>query len=177
MPGTAQWIIIAGIIAGFISLLIIQQRNRRWDLADRREIAAKEKQEREETAEKLAAKATAEAERVSGTMIAEARLVADRVVAEANRVAEMLVKEAAQVAAKAAADRAKLAKAIEVNTEISTKAFKEANTINHKIESLGLEHNALQREKREGQEVISEVVHDVQDRVVRIEEKVVDSDK
>lgn len=39
----------------------------------------------------------------------------------------------------------RLSDAIEANTQISTKAFREANSVNMKIAALGVEHNALQR--------------------------------
>jgi hypothetical protein len=130
----AQWVIIATSVLGllttvttFIVQIYRENRNRRWDLEDR-----------EKAAEKLAE-----------TAIAEANRVAERVVAEAHLVANKLLAEAATVAAQANSERAKLAEAIRENTEISTQAFKEANTINHKIQSLGLEHNALQRKEQE----------------------------
>jgi hypothetical protein len=48
-------------------------------------------------------------------------------------------------------ETAKLQAAIEENTEISTKAFHEANTVNLKLEKLGIEH-ARHEEKEDQQD-------------------------
>ena len=161
MDSTAQYVIIATTVAGLVTTVATfafqiyrENRNRRWD-----------KEDRDETAKALAATAIKEAERV-----------AERVVSEAHAVAEKVLKEAKMVATQANTERAKLAEMIKENTEISTQAFKEANTVNHKIESLGLEHNALQKEKQESAthtEAISEVVLDTQEKVKEIHEEVV----
>jgi hypothetical protein len=143
MDKTAQWVIIATTSAGVLTTVATfafqiyrENRNRRWD-----------KEDQQETARALAKTTVEEANRVAERVLAEAHLVADRVVAEAKIVA-----------AEANSERAKLAEAIRENTEVSTQAFKEANTVNRKIASLGLEHNALQekdnalqREKQENE--------------------------
>jgi hypothetical protein len=49
------------------------------------------------------------------------------------------------------AESEKLGSAIQTNTDISTKAFHEANSVNLKIEKLGIDHNALQRAKQKTQ--------------------------
>jgi hypothetical protein len=79
----------------------------------------------------------------------QADKVAEKVVAEAHLVAKLVIEEAKAVAVQANMERSKIVEAIQENTEISTKAFEEANTINQKIASLGIEHNTLQREKQE----------------------------
>jgi hypothetical protein len=55
----------------------------------------------------------------------------------------------AELAALAARGNKALGEKIDVNTEISTRAFHEANSVNLKIEKLGLEHNQLQRDRQE----------------------------
>lgn len=158
MSETTQWITLITVVLGFLFQYVTQARQRRWD-----------KEDREEAAKELAK-----------TAVDEANRVAERVVAEAHSVAERVLKEAKSVATQANTERAKLAEMIKENTDISTQAFKEANTINHKIQSLGIEHNALQREKQESAtnaEAISEVVLDTQEKVKEIHEEVVGKEK
>ena len=64
-----------------------------------------------------------------------------------KELAKTVVLTASKVAEKVEAVHVQLGEAITVNTEISTKAFHEANSVNLKIEKLGLEHNALQRQE------------------------------
>jgi hypothetical protein len=56
------------------------------------------------------------------------------------------VEIASRAAQHVSRETAKLGKAIDLNTDISTKAFHEANSVNLKIQAIGVEHNALQRE-------------------------------
>ena len=65
-----------------------------------------------------------------------------------RELAEKVVQQADTVAASVQMQSDKLHEAIKENTEVSTKAFHEANSVNLKIESLGLEHNALQRKEQ-----------------------------
>lgn len=142
------------IIAGFVYQEVRLSRQRRWDREDR---AA------------LATSVVTEAKSVALKVVSEAQGVADKVVSEAKGVAQKVV-EAADAAT---LERHKLADAIDVNTAVSTKAFHEANTVNQKLEALGLEHNALRKEQAEGSELISETVVDTQERVKAIEAEVV----
>ena len=140
MSETATWFTLATVILGFLFQMIREQRNRRWDLEDRKDMALQEKLEREKVADRLMTVA-----------LTEARRVADLVIQKAAEVAATAKLEAAAVASVATAAAAKLASDLQANTQISTQAFKEANSVNLKIQALGLEHNALQRERQEAQ--------------------------
>jgi hypothetical protein len=72
--------------------------------------------------------------------------------ADADRAAA-IAKQATQTAVIAASERAEIKDAIAANTEVSTQAFKEANSINLKIHNLGLEqkdHNELVKKDTDG---------------------------
>ena len=114
---------LATIVIGFMVQIYRENRNRRWDLADRAELAAKV----EDNRYILAAKMEDNRHHVAAT---------------ANELKTL----------------------IHENTQISTNAFHEANTVNIKLEKLGLEHivqsvkqteavdkltDALNKEKRE----------------------------
>ena len=69
---------------------------------------------------------------------------------EDRRLLAINVSDAAKKAESHVLDAAcEIHDAIKVNTEISTKAFHEANSVNLKIEKLGLEHNKLQRDSQD----------------------------
>lgn len=98
-----------------------------------------------------------------------------RIAAAVTNEAQSVARKVVDAATEAAAERHKLAAAVDENTAISTKAFHEANTVNQKLEALGVEHNALQRREQkstEHDELIAETVVDTQDRVKRIEQEV-----
>jgi len=82
------------VILGFVVQIYRENRNRRWDLEDRKQLAAKVEDARH-----------ALSERVNASKIELSNLIAE-------------------------------------NTQISTNAFHEANTVNMKLEKLGLDHNA-----------------------------------
>lgn len=67
--------------------------------------------------------------------------IALTLISEAKSVAKKVV----DAAAVATVERQQLRQAVDQNTDISTRAFHEANTVNQKLETLGLENNALQR--------------------------------
>ena len=69
-------------------------------------------------------------------------------VEDRRRLAESVLAAAMKAERSVLAKTTELHEAIEKNTKISTKAFHEANSVNLKIESLGLEHNALERKKQ-----------------------------
>jgi hypothetical protein len=96
-----------------------ERRHRRYDLEDRTALAAKV----EATAGILAAKVEASSKAVS------------------SQLGEHDTWERKQIASNHAA----LVSDIAENTKISTDAFHEANTVNQKLEKLGLEHNAIDR--------------------------------
>lgn len=96
-----------------------ERRHRRYDLEDRQVLAAKV----EATAGILAAKVEASSKAVS------------------DQLGEHDVWERKQIATNHAA----LVSDIAENTKISTDAFHEANTVNQKLEKLGIEHNAIDR--------------------------------
>ncbi len=107
---------LATVIAGFLYQTWRDERRRKWDVEDRLAVALALAQHTTDTATTLAA----------------------HTVATAATVAEAL-------AVKTTATTEQLQAAIADNTRISTDAFHEANTVNLKIEKLGLEHNALER--------------------------------
>lgn len=63
-------------------------------------------------------------------------------------LAQSVIDAAIEAEKHVTAQTTQLHDAIKENTEISTKAFHEANSVNLKIEALGLEHNELQREQQ-----------------------------
>jgi hypothetical protein len=93
-----------------------------------------------------------------------------------------LVAEGERVAEEAAQARAKIVEAIEETKEISREAAKEAkeaareaNHMNRKIESVGIEHNALQREKQivaDKAEKIAQISTETLERVKVIQDEV-----
>ncbi len=123
MSDAAQWIAFLTLIAGFVWQWVRENRQRQWDKEDRAEVAT----QRLAVAAALAAK-------VDDT----AKLVAVKMVAATDRVTALIDGHGES-----------LAKQIDANTDISTKAFYEANQSNLKIEKLGLEHNQLQKERQD----------------------------
>jgi hypothetical protein len=70
-----------------------------------------------------------------------------KVVTQAEAVAAHIEEKAEAVARTLTAQANSLRSAITENTEISTKAFHEANTVNLKLEKLGLQQQDLEREQ------------------------------
>jgi cell division protein FtsX len=102
------------VIAGFLYQTWRDERRRKWDVEDRLAIALTLAQHTTQTATTLA----------------------EQQVATAATVAEALAVKTTETAER-------LAAAIADNTKISTDAFHEANTVNLKLQAIGLEHNAL----------------------------------
>lgn len=103
-----------------------------------------------------------------------------RIAAIVTNEAKDVAKKVVDSAAEASAERTRLRAAVDENTDISTKAFHEANTVNQKLEALGLAHNELQRREQdsaEHSELIVETVVDTQERVKAIEAEVVGGEK
>lgn len=73
-----------------------------------------------------------------------ARTLALEVKATAQVLANKVESVADALVATTAKQAEKISTEIQENTKISTKAFHEANTVNLKLEKLGLAHNALQ---------------------------------
>jgi hypothetical protein len=190
-PG--QWVILAGLVASILTTILTfhfqakresrkhqqdlerEERNRKWDLEDRQYRAEEERKDRE----RIAARELHESKEIAAQVIIEqaniAQLVEERLTIEAKGVLASLIAENQ----KAELAREKLAEMIEANTEISTQAFKEANNINRKIESLGLEQNALERERQDGSDmsqVVEDAVLDTHRKVVEIHEEVTDTE-
>jgi len=130
MTDNAPWVALATLVVGFLWQAYRENRNHQWE----REEKAQEKADRAELARNLAATNAAMATQVAS----EASRVAAHVVASANRVADQVSTE-----------NAKLAEKIDDNTDISRKAFYEANSVNLKIAALGLENNTLRRQHNE----------------------------
>jgi len=121
---TLATVIIRGMFAA-----ATEKRHRQYDLEDRRALAAKV----EATAVTLAAKVQASSDKVSQQLVDHDRWE------HSERSA-------------AADGHAELRAALEQNTELTREgvkaagdAFHEANTVNVKLEKLGLEHNAIDR--------------------------------
>jgi hypothetical protein len=72
-------------------------------------------------------------------------VLAQKVVKTAASLEAQVVGTAAILEAQVVGTAATLATAIEANTKISTDAFHEANTVNLKLQSLGIEANELKR--------------------------------
>ncbi len=66
----------------------------------------------------------------------------------AERLARKVEHTTEAISSRHAENTRMLADKIDENTDISTKAFHEANSVNLKIESIGLEHNRLQRDEQ-----------------------------
>lgn len=110
----------------------------------------------------------------------KAKQLEAKVEVTAERLADKVETQASKVASDASEARKELASAIKENTDVSTKAFHEANTVNLKLEELGLVHNASQQEQSDKIQIQSdkldestEIAVDTQDRVKKIEAKVV----
>jgi len=109
-----QLITFLTLVAGFIFQAYRENRNRRWDVEDRKAVAHR--------------------------AVEAASAVADRLAITGDRITRQID-----------ATTTDLTERIKENTEISTQAFKEANSVNLKIEKLGIDHNALQREAQDRQ--------------------------
>jgi hypothetical protein len=140
MPELIQWLTLLAVIGNFIYREYGATRQRKWQMEDREA----DKLDRAELAKKVDTTATQLASKVDST----ATSLAAKVSTQASTLADKVVTASERLANKASGENAKLAQAIEANTAISTQAFKEANQVNQKIASLGIEHNDLQREEQ-----------------------------
>lgn len=171
-PG--QWVLLAGIILTFILPIYLGSRQRKWELENRK----LDREDRERLAEKEAHERKEVATQLKITTISEAEEVARKVLAAAN----LLLRATEATAIQAAIDRAEIAQAIEENKDISREAAseartaaKEANHVNEKLKELGIDRNALEREKQESQQAMGEVVLDTHAKVTEIHEEVTDN--
>ena len=129
----ASWVTLGSVIAGFLYQGWRAERQRKWDIEDRKALAKKVDDDAtsiKDKVEEVASGVTAEAKKVASKLSTDAE--------DANR------------------QRNKLMSAIQENTNISTEARdqaseaqKVANNMNKKIESLGISHNQIEREKVE----------------------------
>lgn len=183
-PG--QWVVITGLLLTFLTTVLTslfnahrdnkkyqqtlerEERNRRWDLEDRQHRAEEDRKDRE----RIAARELHESKEIASQVIIQQANVAQKVEERLTREAKIVLDSLVLENEKAELARQQLAEMIEANTRISTQAFEEANTVNKKIEKLGLEHNALQRDKAESQEAMGEVVQATHEKVIEIHEEV-----
>lgn len=85
-------------------------------------------------------------ERLAVTVVTQAKNVSEIALAEARAVADKVVNKADQIAALQRESTERLAADIAANTEISVRAFDEANNKNQKIADIGAEQVELQRQ-------------------------------
>jgi uncharacterized protein YpuA (DUF1002 family) len=78
--------------------------------------------------------------------------LADKVVTEAEKVATIVTGAASRLEVQTAGHVKQLTDDIAANTKVSTDAFHEANSVNMKIQKLGLEHNQLQQQQQQQQQ-------------------------
>ena len=130
IDASAQWITFLTLIIVTLFQVYRENRAHRWEQEAKAEIAAALVKDKAELA---------------ANVLKDKKELEDKLAAEASRVAAVAVNAAAHVAAQVVVENAKLASAIADNTDISTKAFHEANSVNLKIAAIGMEHNALQR--------------------------------
>lgn len=131
-----QIVILLTTIGGFLANAWNQDRKRQWDKEDR---------EASQRADLELRAALREDDQRDRERIA--RELAAKVVHTSNVLADKVVFVAEKVADRALAATEKLSSEIAVNTEISTNAFHEANTVNQKLEKLGLQQNKIQAEQ------------------------------
>lgn len=127
MSDTIQWITFATLVVHIVFRFIRENRQRQWD-----------KEDREEAALVLAK-----------TVKDKADEIEQKVESKALALARKVVESAAELARQVEAGNKAQAIAMEKNTKISTEAFKEANTVNQKLEHLGIKQNELQQTENE----------------------------
>jgi hypothetical protein len=158
-PGTiAQLVTLATVIVGFFYQAYRETRQRRWDLEDRIALAATVMRTAtdvqttvHQTAATLQDRVTETAATLQTRVSETAATLQEQVVAQASGVAQRVTDVAAAMDTKVDLQVAALHKAVAENTDISTKAFQEANHVNLKLEKLGLEHNQLQAARQQHQ--------------------------